>query len=145
MEVRRDLLKRQLQAAGRILVTRVSATKMNGHPRSVDHAAPARLVVPGRYGCGYIKWMNEIIVVAEDAAATSQMQEHTGRTMQKGSASPCQAYQVATIDPAAAHSRGKVVRRWENQIPCGRNPVGRLPTWQGSENTIQPGRGVCPL
>jgi DMSO/TMAO reductase YedYZ molybdopterin-dependent catalytic subunit len=91
---------------------------MNGHPLSVDRAAPVRLVVPGWYECGCIKWMNEIIVVAEDAAATSQMQEHAGRTMQKGSASPCQGYQAATIDPAAAHSRGKMVRRWENQIPC---------------------------
>ena len=56
------------------------ATKINGHPLSVDHSAPTRLVVPGWYGCACIKWVKEITVVDEDAAATSQMKEYAVRT-----------------------------------------------------------------
>ncbi len=33
---------------------------MNGHALTPDHGAPVRLVVPGWYGCAWIKWVNDI-------------------------------------------------------------------------------------
>jgi DMSO/TMAO reductase YedYZ molybdopterin-dependent catalytic subunit len=60
------------------------ATEMNGASLMKDHGAPVRLVVPGWYGCSCIKWVNEIALVGEDAAVTSQMKEFASRTMQEG-------------------------------------------------------------
>ncbi|NCG18210.1 MAG: molybdopterin-dependent oxidoreductase [Rhodobacterales bacterium] len=34
--------------------------EMNGEPLSFDHGAPARLLVPGRYGIKNLKWIEEI-------------------------------------------------------------------------------------
>jgi DMSO/TMAO reductase YedYZ molybdopterin-dependent catalytic subunit len=85
------------------------ATKMNGQPLSVDHGAPVRLVVPGWYGCTCIKWLNEITAVAEEAAATSQMQEYAGRTMQAGVPLLAKDYQPASIDIAAMPIR---IEKW---------------------------------
>jgi hypothetical protein len=85
------------------------ATKMNGQPLDVDHGAPVRLVVPGWYGCTCIKWVNEITVVAEDAAATSQMQEYASRTMQTGVPLLAKDYQSAAIDTAAMPIR---IEKW---------------------------------
>ena len=36
------------------------AVRMNGEPLTADHGAPVRLVVPGWYGCSWIKWVNEL-------------------------------------------------------------------------------------
>ena len=33
---------------------------MNGDPLPLDHGAPVRLVVPGWYGCSWIKWVDEL-------------------------------------------------------------------------------------
>ncbi len=64
----------QLEAAGAFL-----ATEMNGKPLSPDHGFPVRLVVPRWYGCACIKWVNEILLVDEEAPVTSQMREFAGR------------------------------------------------------------------
>lgn len=85
------------------------ATKMNGQPLSADHGAPVRLVVPGWYGCACIKWVNEIAFVAEDIAATSQMQEYASRTMQIGVPVFARDYHPATIDFAAMPVR---IEKW---------------------------------
>ncbi len=85
------------------------ATKMNGQPLSMDHGAPVRLVVPGWYGCTCIKWVNEISLLAEDAAATSQMQEYASRTMQPGVPLLAKDFQPAMIDAAAVPIR---VEKW---------------------------------
>ena len=58
------------------------ATRMNGAPLPPDHGFPARLVVPGWYGCSCIKWVDRIELVADDSAATTQMQEFARRTHQ---------------------------------------------------------------
>lgn len=85
------------------------ATKMNGQPLTADHGAPIRLVVPGYYGCACIKWVNEILFVAEDARATSQMQEYAGRTMQEGVPELAKEYRPARIDMAAMPIR---IEKW---------------------------------
>lgn len=81
------------------------ATRMNGEPLRSDHGAPVRLVVPGWYGCVCVKWVNQIDFVPDDAAATSQMQEYAGRTMQTGVPSLARDYQPAMVDIAAMPTR----------------------------------------
>jgi DMSO/TMAO reductase YedYZ molybdopterin-dependent catalytic subunit len=73
------------------------ATKMNGEALTADHGGPVRLVVPRWYGCACIKWVNEITLVEEDAAATSQMQEYAGRTMQNGVPALAKEYLPASM------------------------------------------------
>jgi DMSO/TMAO reductase YedYZ molybdopterin-dependent catalytic subunit len=85
------------------------ATGMDGQPLTRDHGAPARLVVPGWYGCACIKWLNEIRVVPDAAAITSQMQEFAFRTMQRGSPKLARDYQSPAIDQAAMVTR---VEKW---------------------------------
>jgi DMSO/TMAO reductase YedYZ molybdopterin-dependent catalytic subunit len=85
------------------------ATKMNDQPLRSDHGAPVRLVVPGWYGCVCVKWVNQIDFVSVDAAATSQMQEYAGRTMQMGVPSLARDYQPAMVDIAAMPTR---IEKW---------------------------------
>ena len=58
------------------------AVRMNGEALPVDHGKPVRLVVPGWYGCAWIKWVDELRLVGDREAATSQMREFAGRTHQ---------------------------------------------------------------
>jgi DMSO/TMAO reductase YedYZ molybdopterin-dependent catalytic subunit len=85
------------------------ATKMNGQPLTPDHGSPVRLVAPGWYGCTCVKWVNEISLVNEDAAATSQMREYASRTMQTGVPRLAKDYQPASLDPAAMPVR---IEKW---------------------------------
>jgi DMSO/TMAO reductase YedYZ molybdopterin-dependent catalytic subunit len=79
----------------------ILAVRMNGAPLPRDHGAPARLIVPGWYGCTCIKWVNAIELVADDAPATSQMREFAGRTHQPPGATAAREFIPATIDTAA--------------------------------------------
>jgi Oxidoreductase molybdopterin binding domain len=74
-----------------------------------DHGAPVRLVVPGWYGCTCIKWVNEVTLLGEDVAASSQMQEFATRTMQQGVPELAKDYRPAVIDQAAMPVR---VEKW---------------------------------
>jgi DMSO/TMAO reductase YedYZ molybdopterin-dependent catalytic subunit len=85
------------------------ATEMNGSSLTKDHGAPVRLVVPGWYGCTCIKWVNEITLVGEDVAVTSQMQEFATRTMQQGMPELARDYRPAVIEQAAMPVR---VEKW---------------------------------
>jgi DMSO/TMAO reductase YedYZ molybdopterin-dependent catalytic subunit len=85
------------------------ATEMNGSSLTKDHGAPVRLVVPGWYGCTCIKWVNEITLVGEDVAVTSQMQEFAARTMQQGIPELARDYRPAVIEQAAMPVR---VEKW---------------------------------
>jgi len=85
------------------------ATEMNGSSLTKDHGAPVRLVVPGWYGCTCIKWVNEITLVSEDVAVTSQMQEFAARTMQPGMPELAKDYRPAVIEQAAMPVR---VEKW---------------------------------
>ena len=82
---------------------------MNGAPLTRNHGLPVRLVVPGWYGCCCIKWVTEIAAVSDDVAATSQMQEYAGRTLQGGVPALAREYVPAVIDPAAMPVR---VEKW---------------------------------
>jgi DMSO/TMAO reductase YedYZ molybdopterin-dependent catalytic subunit len=85
------------------------ATHMDGEPLTRDHGAPARLVVPGWYGCACIKWLTEIRAVPDSTEITSQMQEFAFRTMQRGSPKLARDYQAPVIDQAAMATR---VEKW---------------------------------
>jgi len=117
----------QARGAGAFL-----ATAMNGAPLSPDHGYPLRLVVPGWYGCTAIKWVNEIVLVDDEAAATDQMREYAGRTHQEP-AGPrdrqlmeagrrpegprlARDFQPATLDPAALPVRVEKVASPEGEV-----------------------------
>lgn len=96
--------RRQLESAGAFL-----ATRMNGRPLSPEHGFPARLVVPGWYGCCCIKWVTGIKLVAAEEPATSQMREFASRTHQDGVPARAADYSPATVDRAAMPVR---VEKW---------------------------------
>jgi DMSO/TMAO reductase YedYZ molybdopterin-dependent catalytic subunit len=109
------------------------ATEMNGLSLTKDHGAPVRLVVPGWYGCTCIKWVNEITLVGEDAAVTSQMQEFAVRTMQQGMPQLARDYHPAVIEQAAMPVRvekclvdGKINYRVHGIAWGGSRPVSGL-------------------
>jgi DMSO/TMAO reductase YedYZ molybdopterin-dependent catalytic subunit len=77
------------------------AVRMNGEPLPLDHGRPVRLVVPGWYGCAWIKWVNEIRLVGADEPATSQMKEFAGRTHQTMRHDLARDYAPADIHAAA--------------------------------------------
>ena len=102
---------------------------MNGEPLSPDHGFPARLVVPGWYGCACVKWVTAIDLVGADERPTSQMQEFAERTHQVGpGGAPTRArdFQPATMDLAAMPIR---VEHWQvgdaRSLPCRRRAMGR--------------------
>jgi len=106
------------------------AVRMNGAPLPRDHGAPVRLIVPGWYGCTCIKWVDRIELVADAAAATSQMREFAARTHQPQGAALARDFIPATIDTAAMPVR---VDKW---IVSGR-PEYRVTgiVWGGSKPT----------
>ena len=77
------------------------AVRMNGEPLPLDHGRPVRLVVPGWYGCAWIKWVNEIRLVGADEPATSQMKEFAGRTHRSARHDVARDYAPADIHAAA--------------------------------------------
>jgi DMSO/TMAO reductase YedYZ molybdopterin-dependent catalytic subunit len=103
------------------------ATEMNGSPLTRDHGAPVRLVVPGWYGCACIKWVNEITIVDDTAAATSQMEEYAARTMQTGVPRLAREYKPATVEQAAMPIR---IEKWVVGEKIKYKIVGIL--WGGS-------------
>jgi DMSO/TMAO reductase YedYZ molybdopterin-dependent catalytic subunit len=107
------------------------ATHMNGASLPRHHGAPARLVVPGWYGCTCIKWVNRIELVPEDAPATSQMREFAARTHQPADATRARDFAPASIDVAAMPVR---VEQWA--VDGGR-PLYRVIgiVWGGSAST----------
>ena len=87
----------------------ILATRMNGAALPRDHGAPARLIVPGWYGCACIKWVDRIELVPDAAPATSQMREFAARTHQDRGASVARDFIPAVIDTAAMPVR---VEQW---------------------------------
>jgi DMSO/TMAO reductase YedYZ molybdopterin-dependent catalytic subunit len=81
------------------------AVRMNGEPIPPDHGAPVRLVVPGWYGCAWIKWVNEIRLTRADEPASTQMREFAGRTHQTGAHELAADYAPAEIQTAAVPIR----------------------------------------
>jgi DMSO/TMAO reductase YedYZ molybdopterin-dependent catalytic subunit len=81
------------------------AVRLNGAPLTPDHGAPVRLVVPGWYGCSWIKWVNEIRVVGGGEPSTVQMLEFSRRTHQDGLPTLARDYEPPVIDFAATPIR----------------------------------------
>lgn len=108
----------------------ILAVRMNGAPLPRDHGAPVRLIVPGWYGCVCIKWLNQIDLVSEESAPTTQMREFAARTHQPGMPPLAREFMPAVIDTAAMPVR---VEQW---IAGGRRfyrVVGII--WGGSKLT----------
>jgi DMSO/TMAO reductase YedYZ molybdopterin-dependent catalytic subunit len=109
------------------------AVRMNGQLLTADHGAPVRLVVPGWYGCCWIKWVNELRLVGADEAATSQMVEFSLRTHQSRVPERALDYAPPEIDLAAMPIRvekrrhdGKLDYRIVGIMWGGDKPVDRL-------------------
>ncbi len=81
------------------------AVRMNGEPLPADHGKPVRLVVPGWYGCTWIKWVNEIRLVGPDEPATTQMVEFANRTHQTEPHKFARDYTPGDIQTAATPVR----------------------------------------
>ena len=127
------------------------AIRMNGEPVPADHGKPVRLAVPGWYGCSWIKWVNEIRLVAPDEPATSQMVEFAARTHQSEPHKYARDYAPADIQTAATPVRVEK-RKGPNGLEYrivgivwgGTKPVDRLQIRFGNDQpfTTFP---VCPV
>src|SRR5687768_8310393 len=109
------------------------ALRMNGDALIPDHGAPVRLVVPGWYGCSWIKWVNDIRFVGADEPVTSQMMEFSLRTHQGGIPKLARDYAAPVIDLAAMPIRvekrrvaGRLEYRVVGIVWGGDKPVDRL-------------------
>jgi DMSO/TMAO reductase YedYZ molybdopterin-dependent catalytic subunit len=109
------------------------ATRLNGEPLPLDHGAPVRLVVPGWYGCSWIKWVNDIHFVRTDEPVTSQMIEFSLRTHQRTIPKRAFDYEPPVIDLAATPIRvekrrldGRLEYRIIGIVWGGERPVDRL-------------------
>ena len=81
------------------------AVRMNREALPADHGKPVRLVVPGWYGCAWIKWVNELRLVSDREPATSQMKEFAGRTHQSARHDLAADYTAPDIQTAATPIR----------------------------------------
>jgi DMSO/TMAO reductase YedYZ molybdopterin-dependent catalytic subunit len=126
------------------------AIGMNGEPLPLDHGSPIRLVVPGWYGCAWIKWVHEIRLVGADEPATGQMREFAGRTHQSGRHDLARDYAPAEIHAAATPVRVEqrrgpagLVFRIVGIVWGGTRPVERLEIRFSSDDGWQ-AFDVCP-
>lgn len=126
------------------------ATAMNGEPLTRDHGAPVRLVVPGWYGCSWIKWVQDLRWVDADAPSTAQMREYARRTHQDGVPALARDYEAPAVDTAAMPIRveqrrvdGKVEYRVVGIVWGGAAPVDRFVIRFGSRDAGTPIQ-VCP-
>jgi DMSO/TMAO reductase YedYZ molybdopterin-dependent catalytic subunit len=126
------------------------AVRVNGEPLPADHGAPLRLVVPGWYGCSWIKWVNDIRFVGGDEPVTSQMIEFSLRTHQRVVPKLARDYEPPAIDLAAMPVRvekrrveGRLEYRVVGIVWGGEKPVDRLMIRFRAGDTPQP-FSICP-
>jgi sulfane dehydrogenase subunit SoxC len=126
------------------------AVAINGAPLPLEHGAPVRLVVPGWYGCSWIKWVREIRLVDAAAPVTTQMVEFGGRTHQNGVPDLARDYAPPAIDLAATPIRveqrrvnGGLEYRVVGIVWGGTRPVPELLIRFDARDTWKPLR-VCP-
>ncbi|HUQ87187.1 MAG TPA: molybdopterin-dependent oxidoreductase [Vicinamibacterales bacterium] len=126
------------------------AVRMNGDPVPADHGKPVRLVVPGWYGCSWIKWVNEIRLVGPDEPATTQMVEFAARTHQTDPHKLARDYTPADIQTAATPVRVEK-RKGPNGLDYrivgivwgGKKPVERLQIRFRKDDAFVP-FSICP-
>jgi len=126
------------------------AVRMNGVELPDDHGKPVRLVVPGWYGCTWIKWVNEIRLVGPDEPATSQMVEFASRTHQTDPHKFARDYAPADMHTAATPVRVEK-RRGPNGLEYrivgivwgGTAPVDRLQIRFKADEAFTP-FSICP-
>ena len=109
------------------------ATRVNGEALPRDHGAPVRLVVPGWYGCSWIKWVHDIRYAMADEPVTGQMIEFSLRTHQRAVPALARDYEPPKIDLAAMPIRvekrrvgGQIEYRVVGIVWGGDRPVDRL-------------------
>jgi DMSO/TMAO reductase YedYZ molybdopterin-dependent catalytic subunit len=126
------------------------AIKMNGVGVPDDHGKPVRLVVPGWYGCTWIKWVNELRLVGPDEQATTQMVEFANRTHQAEPHRFARDYTPADIQTAATPVRvekrkapGGLEYRIVGIVWGGTKPVDRLQIRIGKDQPFTP-FAICP-
>jgi len=127
------------------------AVSMNGAPLTPDHGAPVRLVVPGWYGCAWIKWVNELRLVGADERPTSQMIEFSMRTHQPRREALAGEYEPPVIDLAATPIRvekrrvdGRLEYRIVGIVWGGDRPADRLAIRFNAGETPRP-FALCPV
>ncbi len=114
---------RDLAATGAFL-----ATEMNDAPLAPDHGAPLRLVVPGWYGCTWIKWVHSVVVVPGDTLCSTHMREWARPTRQPRRPRLARDYRPPVIDPVALPVRFERWR-WRGYFYYRINGI----VWGGSE------------
>jgi DMSO/TMAO reductase YedYZ molybdopterin-dependent catalytic subunit len=126
------------------------AVRMNGEAIPLDHGRPVRLVVPGWYGCAWIKWVDEIRLVSANEPATSQMKEFAGRTHQSARHDLARDYIAPEIQVAAMPIRVErrraatgIVYRIVGIVWGGRRTVDRLAIRFGVDGPWTP-FSICP-
>ena len=126
------------------------AVRMNGEPLPPDHGAPIRLVVPGWYGCTWVKWVDEIRLTDADEPATGQMKEFAGRTHQTARHNLARDYSPADIQTAAMPVRVEKRRtptgihyRIVGIVWGGKKPVEQLEIRFRSDDAWKP-FSICP-
>ena len=126
------------------------AVRMNGEPLPPDHGGPVRLVVPGWYGCAWIKWVDEIRLVGSSEPATSQMKEFAGRTHQSARHDLARDYVPPEIQAAALPIRVErrktasgIAYRIVGIVWGGKKPVDRLAIRFGADGPWTP-FAICP-
>jgi DMSO/TMAO reductase YedYZ molybdopterin-dependent catalytic subunit len=126
------------------------AVRMNGEPLPADHGKPVRLVVPGWYGCAWIKWVNELRLVNDREPATSQMKEFAGRTHQSARHNLAVDYTAPDIQTSATPIRvekrrmpGGLEYRIVGIVWGESKPVDRLAIRFGADDPWKP-FSICP-
>jgi DMSO/TMAO reductase YedYZ molybdopterin-dependent catalytic subunit len=127
------------------------AIRMNGEALPVDHGKPVRLVVPGWYGCAWIKWVDELRLVGQREPATSQMREFAGRTHQSARHDFAIDYTPPEIQAAAMPVRAEK-RRVSNDLEYrivgvvwgGTKPLQRLAIRFAAGESWTP-FSICPI
>lgn len=102
------------------------ALGMNGVPLPRDHGAPMRLMVPGWYGCCWVKWVDTITFLDDSCEPTLQMWEYASRTRQEGMPELARDFRPATIEQCAMPIR---VEKWSHEGKVFYRVVGIL--WGG--------------
>ena len=124
------------------------AVGMNREPVPLDHGKPVRLVVPGWYGCAWIKWVNEIRLAGRDEPATGQMRSSRGEPTRRRHDLARTTHQPRSIQrlPGAHREATRALCPVPDRrhVWGGTRPVDRLEIRFGTTDAWKP-FSICPL